>query len=132
MFIRELIRPTGYPILTSTWTKAVTRLDGFKGTELRPMRDFVAEIAASPYAGLLYPASSMDAVLVGRVPNFSCFEPYLRMQYNFRTRQLTFTYWVDPASGQSWTTKVPISRAFVHFEHLMLRRLRWCRRIGAR
>jgi hypothetical protein len=131
VFNRELIRPDGYPIRTGAWANAVTRLEGLEGAALRPMRDFVAEIAASPYAGLVYPASSMDAVLVVRLPNFSCYEPHLRMQYNFRTRQITFTYWVDPYSGQRWTTQVPIGRAFAHFEHLMLRRLRWCRRVGS-
>jgi len=125
----ELSRPAGYKIRTWTWPEAVARLDEFTGTALQPMRDFVAEIAASPYSGLLFPAASMDAVLVGRIPNFSCYEPHLRMKYAFRTRQVTFLYWADPYSQQTWTTRAPITRAFAHFEHLMLRRLRWCRRV---
>ena len=124
----ELSRPAGYKIRTWTWAEAVARLEEFRGNVLRPMRDFVAEIAASPFAELLFPAASMDAVLVARTPDFSCYEPHLRMKYDFRTRQVTFLYLVDPSSQQTWKTQVPVSRAFAHFEHLMLRRLRWCRR----
>jgi len=126
----ELSRPAGYKIRTWTWPEAVARLEGFSGNSLRPMRDFVAEIAASPYAALLFPAASMDGVLVGRIPDFSCYEPHLFMRYDVRTRRVTFTYWVDPYSQQRWTTQAPVGRAFAHFEHLMLRRLRWCRRIN--
>ena len=128
MFSRELIRPAGYPVRTWTWAEAVARLDGFHGTTLRPMRDFVAQIAVSPYAQALFVASSMDAVLVGRIPNFPCFEPHLRMEYNSRTRTVEFTYVVDPYSQQIWHTQAPIARAFTHFEHLMSRRLRWFRK----
>jgi hypothetical protein len=125
---RELSHPAGYRIRTWTWAEAVARLEEFTGADLLPMRDFIAEIAASPYAGLLFPAASMDTVLVARIPDFSCSEPHLRMKYDFQTRQVTFLCWVDPYSQQTWTTQVPIGRAFAHFEHLMLCRLRWCQR----
>jgi hypothetical protein len=103
------------------------RLDQFKGNALKPMRDFIAQIADSRFAAALFPASSMDAVLVGRIPDFPCFEPHLRLWYNWRTRQVEFTYVVDPYSQATWTTKVPIERAFIHFQHVMFRRLRWFR-----
>jgi hypothetical protein len=125
VFIRELIRPTGHPIRTWSWAEQVQRLEEFKGNALKPMRNFVAEISASPYADSLFPAPSMDAVLVGRVPNFPCFEPHLRLWYNWRSGQVEFTYVVDPYSQATWTTKVPIDRAYIHFQHIMLRRLRW-------
>jgi hypothetical protein len=91
------------------------------------MRDFIAQVAASPYAQQLFPCASMDAVLIGRVPHFSSYEPHLRVWYNSRTRQFKFTYIADPASNERWETQAPASRVFVHFEHLMLRRLRWFR-----
>jgi hypothetical protein len=91
------------------------------------MRDFVAQIAGSPYAASLFPASSMDAVLIGRIPNFPAFEPHLRLWYNWRTGLVEFVYLVDPYSNALWKTQVPIERAFIHFQHLMLRRLRWFR-----
>ena len=94
------------------------------------MRDLIAEIAASPYASGLFPAASMDAVLVGRIPNFPCNEPHLRIWYNYITRQVTFTYFVEPFSNQRWEVKVPVGRAYAHFQHLMLRRLRWFRDRG--
>jgi len=127
VFIRELIRPDGYPVRTWTWAEAVARLDSFKGNAIKPMRDFVAQIAGSPYAASLFPASSMDAVLIGRIPNFPAFEPHLRLWYNWRTGQVEFIYLVDPYSNARWTTQVPIERAFIHFQHLMLRRPRWFR-----
>jgi len=130
MFHRELVRSTGYPIHTWTWTEAIELLDSFRDTRFRPMRDFVAAIAASAYARFLFPGASMDAVLIGRVPDFNCYEPHLRIQYNPRTGQVTFTYFTDPNSNQRWTTNTPMNRAFSHFEHLMLRRLRWCRKVG--
>jgi hypothetical protein len=129
MFHRELVRPPGYTIPTRTWTEVIANLDGF-GAPLRPMRDFVAAIAGSDYARFLFPCSSMDAILIGRLPDFSCYEPHLRTQYNPRTRQVTFTYFTDPYSGQRWTTNTPMNRVFSHFEHLMLRRLRWCRKVS--
>ena len=128
MFIRELIRPAGFPWRTWSWKEAVARLDGFKGPTLKPMRDFVAQIAASPYADALFTAPSMDVVLVGRIPNFSCYEPHLRMEYNSGTRAVEFTYIVDPYSQLTWRTQAPIAKAFAHFEHLMHRRLRWFRK----
>jgi hypothetical protein len=112
---------------TWTWQEAVARLEGFRGKALRPMRDFIAEVAASPYAQALFPCASMDAVLIGRVPDFSSFEPHLRVWYNARTQQVKFTYIADPVSSDRWETRVPVGRAYVHFEHLMLRRLRWFR-----
>jgi hypothetical protein len=128
VFIRELIRPDGYPVRTWTWAEAVARLDGFEGTSLKPMRDFMGQIAASPYAESLFTAPSMNAVLVGRIPNFPGYEPHLRMEYNRRTRAVEFSYVVDPYSQQIWRTQAPIARAFTHFEHLMQRRLRWFRK----
>ena len=130
MFHRELVRPTGYPIRTWTWTEAIQHLDEFRGTTLRPMRDFVAAIAGSAYARFLFPGASMDAVLIGRLPDFNSYEPHLRIHYTPRTRLVTFTYFTDPYSYQRWTTNTPMSRAFSHFEHLMLRRLRWCRKVS--
>jgi hypothetical protein len=91
------------------------------------MRDFVAEVAASPYARALFPCASMDAVLIGRVPDFSLYEPHLRILFNARTRQFKFTYLADPVSSERWETRAPVGRAYAHFEHLMLRRLRWFR-----
>jgi len=128
VFIRELVRPAGYPVRTWTWQEAVARLDGFTGGTLKPMRDFVAQIAGLPYAEALFTAPSMDVVLVGRIANFSCYEPHLRMEYNRRTRAVEFTYVVDPCSNQMWKTQAPIARAFTHFEYLMQRRLRWFRK----
>jgi len=113
-----------YHIRTFTWTEAIEHLDGLCGTTFRPMRDFVAAIAASAYSRFLFPGSSMDAVLIGRLPDFNSYEPHLCIQYNPRTQQVTFTYFTDPYSYQRWTTNTPIIRAFAHFEHLMLRRLR--------
>jgi hypothetical protein len=130
MFHRELVRPAGYPIHTFTWTEAIAHLDDFCGTNFRAMRDFVAAIAGSAYSRFLFPCSTMDAVLIGRPPDFNSYEPHLRIQYNPRTRQMTFTYFTDPYSYQRWTTNTPINRAFAHFEHLMLRRLRWCRKVS--
>jgi hypothetical protein len=91
------------------------------------MRDFGAAIA---YSQFLLPSSSMDAVLIGRLPDFDSYESHLRIQCNSHTRQVTFTYFTDPYSDQRWITNAPINRAFADFEHLMLRRLRWCRRVA--
>src|SRR4029453_813557 len=108
-----------YHYRTWTWEDAIARLDGFRGRTLRPMRDFIAQVASSQYAQALFPCASMDAVLIGRVPDFSPYEPHLRIWYNSRTRQVKFTYITDPASNERWETQAPVSRAFVHFDHLM-------------
>jgi hypothetical protein len=124
---RTYNRAYGYPCRTWTWQEQVARIEGFRGHALRPMRDFIAEVASSPYARALFPCASMDAVLIGRVPNFSSYEPHLRVWYNCRSRQFKFTYCADPASNERWETQAPAGRAYAHFEHLMLRRLRWFR-----
>ena len=93
------------------------------------MQRFIAEIAASPFSSGLFPAASMDAVLVGRIENFPVNEPHLRLWYNYITRQVTFTYFSDTYAPR-WETKVPVARAFEHFRHLMVRRLRWYRDRG--
>ena len=73
----------------------------------------------------------MDAVLIGRIENFPCGEPHLRLWYNYITKQVVFTYFAD-LYAQRWETKVPIGRAYDHFHHLMIRRLRWFRDPGHR
>lgn len=119
-----------YPYRTSTWPDQVARIEQFEGQLLRPMRDFTTEVAASAYARALFPCASMDTLLIGRVPDFSACEPHLRVWFNARTRQFEFTYVSNPASNERWETRAPIGRAYAHFEHLMLRRLRWFR-VGA-
>jgi len=54
-------------------------------------------------------------------------EAKLGVRLSPRSRQFKFTYYADPASNERWETQAPAGRAYAHFEHLMLRRLRWFR-----
>ena len=116
-----------FPCRTWTWPEQIARIEQFEGTSLLPLRDFIKEVAASPYAAALFPASSMDAFLIGRTANFSHHEPHLRVWYNSVTRQFKFTYIQNQSLKRLWETSAPKGRAFAHFEYLMQRRLRWFR-----
>ena len=110
---------------TQSWPEIVACFAGFYGDELAPMRNFVSAISATPFAGPLSPCASMDVLLVGRHSNFSSSEPHLRIWYNSSSRQFQFSYCIDGAKRSAWETKVPAAEAIQHFEHLLLRRLRW-------
>ncbi len=117
---------------TQSWAAVDDRLAQFRGAQLAPMRSFIAEIAASPYAQGLFPCSSMDSLRIARIPDFSDYEPHIWVWYNSATRQFRFTYFDAPGTGSPcWETRAPAMRGFPHFEHLLLRRLRWFTRHSA-
>jgi hypothetical protein len=126
-----LRRPFFSPTYTTTWDEAVAAIDSFKVPALGPMREFVAAIARSPFAAGLFPSPGVHAVLIGRIPSFPPNEPHLSVHYDRGNRHFEFTYVENPFARDNWKTRVPIGRAFPHFEHLMLRRLRWFTRSNA-
>ncbi len=121
----SLHRPAGSPTLTTTWDEAVSILKTHAIPTIAPLVSFVESVAASPYAAGLFPSPGVFQFLIGRIPAFPANEPHLVVMYDRERRQFEFSYVVDPYSCQIWNTKAPVSRVFQHFEHLMLRRLRW-------
>ncbi len=116
----------GIPWHTQPWSAVAERFARLRGSRLAPMRNFIAEVAASPYAQGLFPCCSMDSLRIARIPDFSDYEPHIWVWYNSATCQFRFTYFDAPRTGGSrWETHAPAMRGFAHFEHLLLRRLRW-------
>jgi len=126
-----LRRPHFAPTFTTTWEQAVAILDSYKVGALVPMREFVAAVSRSPYASALFPSPGVHSVRIGRISSFPANEPHLSVRYDRGSRHFEFTYVENPFAKDNWTTRVPIARAFPHFEHLLLRRLRWFTRGNA-
>lgn len=127
----SLHRPAGYPSFTTTWDEAVNILAAHDIPLIAPLVKFAEQVARSPYASGTFPSPGVFHFLIGRIPGFPAYEPHLRLVFDRVKRDFEFSYLSDPYSREVWTTRAPSLRAFQHFEHLMLRRLRWFSRPAA-
>lgn len=116
------------PVRTSTWSEIegfYERLVSESMWPIEPMRDFVQFVSASPYAKGLFPATSHDVLMLGRVANFQRGDNELQVGFDGIRQTFLFTYTQRPDETQPWSRECAASQGVITFERLLHKRLRW-------
>jgi hypothetical protein len=116
------------PIRTSRWPEIegfYERLVSGSAWPFEPMCDFVKFVAASQYARGLFPATSHEVLLLGRVANFQRGDNELQVRFDGTSQTFLFTYTQRPGETEPWSCQCGASEGVVTFERLLHKRLRW-------
>jgi len=90
------------------------------------MKDLVEQIAASEFAGRLYPITSMYALCISDLPEFDLEREMLRITFDSKSGQVKLEYQetVSPLYKR-WTKLCPPDQAFASFVRF-LKLKNWC------
>jgi len=116
------------PVRTLTWPEIEDFYDHLvsKSTwPIEPMCDFVRFVAASPYSKGLFPATSHEVLMLGRVANFQRGDNELQVRFDGNSQTFLFTYTQHPYETEPWSRQCDASEGVVTFERLLHKRLRW-------
>lgn len=90
-----------------------------------PMLDLVRFVASSPYAPGLFPATSHEILLLGRVANFLRGDSELQVKFDGTSQTFLFTYTQRPDELKPWMRTCNAGEGRHTFERLLHKRLRW-------
>ena len=96
---------------------------------LETMVEFTSRIAASRYAGGLFPGMSVGTLLIGQTPVFEWKREVLEVQALRPSSRLRFDFWERPETKDHWSRECEASEAFALLEWL-LHRKHWFLRTG--
>ncbi|WP_457282167.1 hypothetical protein [Polaromonas sp. P5_D5] len=113
---------------TCTWTEVerfYERLVSDSAWPFVPMLELVRFIASSTYANGLFPATSHEVLLIGRVANFVRHDNELQVAFNAAAQTFSFTYSQRPDETDPWSRSCGVAEGRATFERLLHKRLRW-------
>ncbi len=89
------------------------------------MLELVQFIATSRYSPSLFPCTSHDLLLVGRVPDFMPGDNELQIKFSGDTQRFRFTYVQRPHDASPWFRECDAGEWHGVLERLLHKRLRW-------
>lgn len=113
---------------TQAWPEVVdfyTALVVERSRPLQPMLSLVQFLASARYGRSLFPCTSDETLLIGRVPNFQAGEGELRIQFDESGQTFRFTYLQRLDDVNPWSRECTADEWRHVLERLLHKRLQW-------
>jgi hypothetical protein len=113
---------------TSAWAEVehfYERLVNESAWPFASMLELVRFVASSPYASALFPATSHEVLLLGRVANFVRGDSELQVKFDGTSQTFLFTYTQRPDELKPWSRSCNAGEGLATFERVLHKRLRW-------
>lgn len=94
-------------------------------SQFQPMLALVEFLAASRYAPSLFPSTSLETLVVGRVPNFGAGESELRVDFDSDKQEFKFTCSQGSDDQNPWTRECAAAEWPRVLERILHKRLQW-------
>jgi hypothetical protein len=92
---------------------------------LQPMLDLVEFLASPRYGRSLFPCTSGDTLLVGRILDFKPEDGELQIQFDGNEQEFRFTYIQRPDEMNPWSRECEASEWRRVLERVLHKRLQW-------